>query len=237
MKFLRKYNESANGTEKLSDQDIIDFFSEWYDDDPSSVEINDIIINTRTKDVLKPTTYFSNVDDFIKGKMIKLLISESNGLSLSGTDCLTDFNVLESAISTIKRFYIYAGEDDINYSINNDYDGLTVTFIVKGDKVKSSDKSTIDELLGELKNLFKKKYKSVIQKENWLEIKHPRNKPWNDCLMIQRFIKNLFNGHYDNNTERYGEWVNWKNKVLDKGLNIKISGGDYQSVFSLKSNI
>lgn len=235
---IQRFNESHENN--LSDQDIIDFFSEWSDDNPDSVRIEDIIINTSKKEIYKPTTYLKDPTKIVKGKMVQLFISEPNGLSLSHVamnvgmgSCMDNFDDLSKAIEYIKKFYTYAGDEDINYSIDNDFRGLYITFIIKGGQVESSDKETIDELLMELKALIKERYRNVVIKGNWVDVSHPKKNPEFENHSYQNFVRRIFAGEYDAN-ERYSKWVEWKNKVINKGLTIDIKGGDYQSVFSLK---
>lgn len=85
----------------------------------------------------------------------------------------------------------------------------------------------------ELKSLIKEKYRNVVIKGNWVDVSHPKKNPEFENHSYQNFVKKLFAGEYDWNIQKYGKWIEWKNKVINKGLTIDI-GGDYQSVFSLK---
>lgn len=109
MKHLHRFNE--NHEYILSNQDIIDFFSEWSDDNPNSVTITDIIINTDKKEVYKPTTYLKDPTKIVKGKMVQLFISKPSGLSLSNMgimwSCMDNFEDLSSAIEYILRNSIF----------------------------------------------------------------------------------------------------------------------------------
>lgn len=238
---IRKFNESI---EQIDDQDIVsvqdieDFFYEWTDEELGTLEIKDVLI-LPDKRVINKTPYIKNPENVRNGKLVKLSINEKpNGLSLSSvagmSNCFTDFKLLNKAVNDIKRFYIQTKEPNINYSIENSFMGLELYFVVTGPKLTKEETSVkeIDELLNELKNIFKDKFRKIKLTGNWLEITVPRNRENEDPrYSVRRVFRD------DNFIPQHGTMLkiyDWKNKIREKGFDLEISGGDLQAVFKLK---
>ena len=244
MRHLRKFNESDNSF-KNTNEDIELFFTDYTDENPNALNIEDVLVNLETKRVINETPYMKDVSNFRRAKMITLKVSEADGLFINSYGkCLTSFEMLDDIVADIKRFYVLSGEE-VNYTINMEFGKLVITFITLGDNIKPEESQVgkIDKYLSELKEILKGRgYKRINDKGNWLEIKTPKRGPsrYGDQSfdlrdLVRKVLQNqitLDNVNPDDKNKI--ELINWKNKVTQDGFDIKISGGDHQAIFQLK---
>lgn len=198
MKHLRKFNESSEEsvTFKNTDEDIQMFFTDYTDENPDALTIeNGLIYDGR---FLEDTSYMKD-----------------------------------------QRFYDLSGED-INYTINTDYTGLTVEFITLGDMIKSeeSQASKIDEYLKRIGECIKKKgFKRQSIKGNWLDIKFSKadSRNYYDHGVSNKLGKiGRAELTYDMTADVVDrELITIRNEAWEDGLKFYITGGDQQVVVKL----
>lgn len=234
---IKRFNES-NNEEFVSIEDIEEFFYEWTDEELATLKIKDILI-LPDKRVIDKTPYVKNIDKVKNGKLVTLTLKEKpNGLNLgmvSGANvCFTNFKMLDKAINDIKRFYIHTGEPEVNYNLRNSYMGLELYFVTTGPNLSKEETSVkeIDELLGELKDIFRTSFRNITLRGNWLEIRIPQRRENEDPRSRVRRI--FTDENYVPQTTQSQKIWDWKNKIREKGFDLDISGGDLQVVFKLK---
>lgn len=236
MKHLKKFNESDEvKTFKNTDEDIQKFFTDYTDEDPDSLKItNGLVYDGR---FIIDTSYMKNPSEYRRAKLIELYVCDADGISTPGMgSSLTNLEVLQNLLEDIKRFYALSGED-INYSINTDYYGLKVQFIVLGDvpKAEENQSTKIDEYLKNIGECIKKKgHKRQSIKGNWLDIKF--DKKGNYDIAISSKLKRISSGalNLDNTTNEIDrELIEIRNAAWEDGLRMDISGGDQQVVIRL----
>lgn len=241
MKYLRKIFEDENKF-KNTDEEILMFFTDYYDEDPNNFSITNVLVFDN-KEVVEETPYMKAPSKYRKGKLIKVKIAKPDGIRFSGSSSLTSISVLQDLLSDIERFYDLSGED-INYKIDMNYMGLSVEFLVLGEYMKESDSKVgkVDELLKEFKDLFTKRGFRPKLKGNSVEIRTSSKKSWSaygDYSVDLRSIMNRINNG-DINLENlprpnWRDLVEWYNKVQENGLSIKVMGGDHQFLLKLKN--
>jgi len=139
MKHLRKFNEESESvTFKNTDQDIQLFFTDYSDENPNALTIKNGLVLKNGNDArfVDDTAYMKDASKYRRAKLITLRVGKPDGIQLKMGKCMTDLEMLSNTLLDIQRFYDLSGED-INYTINTDYMGLTVEFITLGDMVKS----------------------------------------------------------------------------------------------------
>jgi len=239
MKHLRKFNESSEEsvTFKNTDEDIQMFFTDYTDENPDALTIkNGLIYDGR---FLEDTSYMKDPSKYRRAKLITLKVGKPNGIQIQMSKCMTDIEMLSNTLLDIQRFYDLSGED-INYTINTDYTGLTVEFITLGDMIKSeeSQASKIDEYLKRIGECIKKKgFKRQSIKGNWLDIKFSKadSRNYYDHGVSNKLGKiGRAELTYDMTADVVDrELITIRNEAWEDGLKFYITGGDQQVVVKL----
>lgn len=241
MKHLKSFNENKEEVKefKNTDDDIRMFFTDYTDESPDALTINNgLVYDGRFID---DTSYMKNPSKYRRAKLITLSVCDADGISTPGMGkCITNLEVLQNLLDDIKRFYALSGEE-INYSINTDYAGLEVQFIVLGDvpKAEESQSSKIDEYLKRIKECIKKKgFKRQTIGGNWLDMRFPKKGApqlgWD--YHVSEKLRKIGEGIYtlDNVTNDVDrELINIRNEAWEDGLKFSLSGGDNQVVLKL----
>lgn len=238
MKILKFYENNDN--DGISNDHISEAFFDIIDDEGVSLTIKDILITNENR-AIKVTPYIKDINKVTKGKLVELTLKDkAKGINISSvsgglSSCLTNFDILEDIIHRIKRFYQHTGEE-VNYQIVNNFKGLQIMFVTKGGRLKDEDSfvEEIDELLSELKNIYKEKFKyhRVTIKNNSLEIRLPRSSREEPGWTMRK----VMSGDYDHehNRQSLQSLVQWRDKMREKGFDIEYGGGDNQTIFRLK---
>jgi hypothetical protein len=236
MKHIRKFNENKEEVKefKNTDDDIRMFFTDYTDENSNALTIkNGLVYDGRFID---DTSYMKNPSKYRRAKLITLSVCDADGISTPGMGkCITNLEVLQNLLDDIKRFYALSGED-INYSINTDYSGLEVQFIVLGDvpKDEESQSDKIDGYLQRVKEWVRKKgHKKQTISGNWLDMRF--SKKGYDYYISQK-LRKVGDGiiTLDNTTDDSDrELINIRNEAWEDGLKFNISGGDNQVVLKL----
>lgn len=240
MKHLKKFNESdETKTFKNTDDDIKMFFTDYTDENPDALTIkNGLVYDGRFMD---DTSYMKNPSKYRRAKLITLSVCDADGISTPGMGkCITDLEVLQNLLDDIKRFYPLSGED-INYSINTDYSGLEVQFIVLGDvpKGEESQSEKIDGYLQRVKEWVKKRgHKRQKIKGNWLDMRFTKKggPPLGYDYYVSQKLSKVGSGvlNLENSTDDSDkEIITIRNEAWEDGLKFNISGGDNQVVLKL----
>lgn len=176
MKYINKFNKiNENKSDfKITDEEIKEYFYDYIDFKKNCFEIKNGIIKEEPGgeiSFINNTPYMKKGIKYKKAKLVKIMASKTNGISIDGEKCLTDIEVLLDIISDIKRFFIMSGEN-INFKINTTYTGLEVEFLIIGNEIeKSISKSDkIDEYLKRINDcIVKKGHKKGKINGNWLD--------------------------------------------------------------------
>lgn len=227
---------------KNTEEEILEFFIEYKDDDPDNFKIEDVLI-FKNKRVVSATPYVKNTKDYKKGKLVTVMVDKPDGLESSyGGNFSNSIEKLRDIIADIERFYDMSGEE-VNYKITTDYMGTKIQFVVIGGELTEdySKSKKIDELFKELKELYKKRKFRPIIRGNWFELKtrSKRNQSrYGDYSVdLRQYLNRIVNGEINldnvhNDSQR--ELVQWFNKVTENGLTLDLLGGDHQLVIKLK---
>jgi hypothetical protein len=238
MKHLRKFNEAEEAvTFKNTDEDIQLFFTDYTDENPDALNIkNGLIYDGR---FVEDTTYMKDPSKYRRAKLITLRVGKTDGIQLNMGKCLTDLEMLSNTLLDIQRFYDLSGED-INYTINTGYMGLTVEFITLGDMIKPEESQIgkIDEYLKRIGETIKKKgWKRQSIKGNWLEIKFTKAESNNYFPFgVSNKLGKIGRGEltFDMTADAVDrELITIRNEAWEDGLKFSISGGDQQVVVKL----
>lgn len=237
MKHLKSFNEGKEEVKqfKNTDDDIRMFFTDYTDENPDALTIkNGLVYDGRFMD---DTSYMKNPSKYRRAKLITLSVCDADGISTPGMGkCITNLEVLQNLLDDIKRFYALSGED-INYSINTDYAGLEVQFIVLGDvpKAEESQSSKIDDYLKRVKECIKKRgHKRQTISGNWLDMRFPK-KSMHDIYVSDKLNK-IGSGQLtlDQTADPIDrELITIRNQAWEDGLKFQTSGGDNQVVLKL----
>jgi len=227
---IKRFNESTE-TFKNTDEDIKLFFTDYTDDNLGTLNIENALVKDGV--IGKMTPYVKDPKKVRKCKIVTLNIGKPKGLKLPNGNCMNDLETLENLILDIKRFYALSGEE-INYIINTDFMGLSVKFITLGEYLTDSDSKSkeIDELLGELKAIFKENGKRPSLKGNWLELK-------GNIDYISDYFWKIDRGDWNGNHHHYAQskfirsLIDWYNKVTAEGFTLKTSTNERQFVVRL----
>lgn len=239
MKHLRKFNESSEEsvTFKNTDEDIQMFFTDYTDENSDALTIKSGLIYDGR--FVEDTSYMKDSSKYRRAKLVTLRVGKPNGIQVQMGKCMTDLEMLSNILLDIQRFYDLSGED-INYTINTDYMGLTVNFITLGDMVKSeeSQSTKIDEYLKRIGECIKKKgFKRQSIKGNWLDLKFSKadSRNYHDHGVSNKLGK-IGRGEltYDMTADVVDrELITIRNEAWEDGLKFNISGGDNQVVLKL----
>lgn len=240
MNHIKRYNESTETKEfKNTDEDIQMFFTDYTDERPNSLTIeNGLVYDGR---FITDTSYMKDPSKYRRAKLITLDVCDADGISTKGMGkSLTNLDVLQNLLEDIKRFYALSGED-VNYSINTDYSGLTVQFITLGDvpKDEESQATKIDGYLQRVKECIKKKgFKRQTIRGNWLDMKFPAKGGgyMGFAYGVSDKLRKIGSGELelhmtDNPVDR--ELITVRNEAWEDGLKFSLSGGDNQVVLKL----
>jgi hypothetical protein len=243
MKHLRKFKESAEVvTFKNTDEDIQLFFTDYTDEDTNALTIKNglVIKNGNDARFIDDTTYMRDSSKYRRAKLITLRVGKPNGIQLKTGKCMSDLEMLSNTLLDIQRFYDLSGED-INYTINTDYMGLTVQFITLGDMVKSEESkfSKIDEYLKRIGECIKKKgHKKQTIDGNFLDMRFAKKGggPLGFDYAISSKLRKIGLGEltFDMTADVIDrEIITVRNEAWEDGLKFDISGGDNQVVLKL----
>lgn len=233
MKHLKSFNES-DVSFKNDDDDIKLFFTDYTDDNPESLTIQDGLVYDGR--FIEDTSYIKDPSKYRRAKLVTLTVSKPDGINVHTGKCLTDIETLSNLLSDIKRFYELSGED-VNYKINTDFLGLSVKFITLGDMVnqEESQSDKIDEYLKRIGELIKKKgHKRQTIKGNFLDMRFAKKGDFD--IAISRKLRRIGTGEFnlDNTNDNIDrELITIRNEAWNDNLKFYISGGDQQVVLKL----
>ena len=228
---------------KNTDDEILMFFTDYYDEDPDNFKIENVFLKDG-KEVIKETPYLKEPSKYKKAKLVTVKVNEPDGPLHNMSNFSTSLETLQNILSDLERFYDMAGEE-VNYKIMTDYMGIKIQFLVIGETVSddASKVKIIDELLKEFKEMFKIRGFRPSTKGNWVEIKTTakKNRSWRygdysvDLRLLMNKIKDGEINLQNLPRESYRDLVEWYNKVFDENLTMDILGGDHQFVIKLKN--
>ena len=223
---------------KHTNDEISDYFIEYVDGRKFEMEDGFLSKDGRF------FTGIGGIDD--KTKEVKHVILRlddvANGISsYSDGKCLTEFDTLPNAISTIKKFFIRTGYP-INYQILTEYNDILIHIYIIGGLVDAKHldtKTDINKYLLELSIILKEYgYKRINSRSNWLEIRTPV-KDRDADIHLNRTIRNAVDGNLPitphlgtRQTKYYTSLNDWAQKV-NQNYSVNISGGDNQVVVRL----
>lgn len=239
MKYIKKYCESLKIY--YSDEDIEEIFYDLIDQG-AELNITDNYLTENNK-VIRITPYIKTPKTTRHCKLVELTIkSDSKGIDISilgmGLTTIKNIDILDDITSRIKKFYSMLDQQEPNFTINSDYRGLNIIFVVIGNFLSLSNESSKSELVDKhLLNLEKalkinKNYRIKIN-GNWLEM------GGKDCFAKSTYLYNIKRGTYNADHHLYDQsksiksLVDWYNKLIEDGLDFKQSGGDNQMVIQL----
>jgi hypothetical protein len=240
MKHLRKFNESSEEsvTFKNTDEDIQLFFTDYTDENPKALKItHGLVYDGEFK---SDTTYMKDTSKYRRAKLIELNVGKADGINISMKQCMTDLETLSNVLLDIKKFYDLSGED-INYTINTDYMGLSVKFITLGDMVKpeESQSAKIDDYLKRVGECIKKKgHKKQTINGNWLDMRFAKKGggPLGFDYAVSDKLRKIGNVELTFNMTADvidREIITVRDEAWEDGLKFNISGGDNQVVLKL----
>lgn len=228
---------------KYTDEELEDFFFEFYEKKDFDLKSGFIKPDQRGRNnfFMDP----ANVDSKTREcKRIEINFeNKSKGVYDQSYSSLSmdNFDIINSVISTIKKFYLRSNEP-ISFSINTKWEDINVTFFIIGPLVNSGhleNKDQISKLLDELVPILKNRgYKRVNHKStNWLEIRTPKKKinGWETDFILRNRFQRAIEGNLTQN-DRNQPLIDWVNKVTGLNYNISYGGGDLQVIISLKKN-
>lgn len=240
MKHLKRFNENTNSF-KNSDDDIKNFFIDYIDEDPDSLEITNGWV--RNGEFVWNADYIKKGDikNYKKAKLVTLKLPKGTGIKIgTNTKCLTSIDPLEKIIREIERFYDLS-EEEVNYAITQDYGVIEVMFITMGGNIEESESSAdvIDSLLLELKEILRLRgYKRITYRSNFLDLRTPKKDRDRD-LLLNNFLRKIRDRDVvvdDETDPSTRALVNWREKIPDN-YDIEIGGGDQQVVVKLKKRV
>lgn len=233
MKYIKKFNENTEFDFKNDNEDITDFFHEYYDRDEKNISIEDgVVVDNKFK---RDTSYVKNPTKTRKAKLVKVLLGDGTGISYDMKDSFTNLEILSNLLLDLKRFYTISKEE-INYVINTDFMGMSVEFIVLGEFIKEDESKSdkIDKYLKEISEYIRGRgYKRQTINGNWLDVRFPKKDDY--ISGWKSMVYKISNGttNLENCLPRETKLVEIRNSMLEHGLKISVSGGDQQLVIKL----
>lgn len=239
MKHLKRIFEDENKF-KNTDEEIIMFFTDYYDEGNFSIE-NVLLFDN--KEVVKVTPYLKKPSKYRKAKLVKIKVDKPKGPLHNMSNFSTSLETLQNILADLERFYDMSGEE-VNYKIITDFSGVHIQFLVAGESPTEDDSKVkiIDDLLKEFKDIFKEIGFRPSLRGNLVEIRTSAKKGrsiYGDYSVdLRRIMYKISNG--EDLDDRFIIWLSvdklteWYNKVQDNGLNISLSGGDHQFMIKLK---
>lgn len=244
MKHIKAFNESKEKRVfKNTDDDIKEFFINYFDDNRISIENS--LLKISSNEVIEETSYMKDVKDFRKCKVVTIRVSKLNGVKIGMTNCLNNLDIFKNVIRDIETFYEFLGEE-VNFKIDMDYMGLSVKFVLLGDDIESeeSDSDKIDKYLLSIKEVIHNMgHKRVNINSNNLDIKFTKK---GDTYNIWNLLNKVGNGQINlqnygsdwrwettNNIDLYLELVNIRNEAWENGLKFDVRGYDKQVVLGI----
>jgi hypothetical protein len=238
---IKRFNESSDNSDFVTTQEIEQFFYDWTDEDLGTLEIKDILITPDNR-AIPYTTYIKDPKKYKKAKLVIFTLNQKlDGIQIDsrlGGDLaksFTEFETLEKILTDIRRFYIHTAEENINYKIVPHFTGIKIFFITSGPVMKDDESTVkeIDELLGELRDLFKRNFKNTKKTGSYVEIRIPEKRWREDPRRILNTILN--NPNYTAPPASYEyNILTIINKIREKGYELVVSGGDNQVLLQLK---
>lgn len=243
MKHLRKFNENENKSFKNTDDDIKMFFGDYIDNDSDCLTIENALVYNG--DVVSETSYMKDPSKYRRCKVVTLTVGEGGGVELQGMGgkCFTSFDVLKRVVNDIERFYAVL-EEEVNYTIQNDYSGLEITFVTLGESMSESDtkKDKIDKYIQELKDIYTKYFKKRSKiNGNWFEVRTTKAEAKESMYRDYSFNLRTFMGKINDGTINQNNadsdskkaLVDLRNRMENGGITMSIGGGDHQMVIKL----
>lgn len=234
MKYINKFNKiNENKSDfKITDEEIKEYFYDYIDFKKNCFQIKNGIIKEEPggkTSFINTTPYMKKGIKYKKAKLVEIIASETNGISIDGKKCLTDIEVLLDIISDIKRFFVMSGEN-INFKINTTYIGLEVEFLIIGNEIEESTSKSdkIDEYLKRINDcIVKKGHKKGKINGNWLDFSI-RDK-YATGLFYK--LKNIRDQNIIESTNPIdSELIKIRNEAWEDGIKWELSGGDNQLV-------
>lgn len=222
---VKKFNESFN----IDNHEIEMMFYEYIDSKSIKIEDKYLVEN----ELINPTPALKNPTKVRQCKLVTIKVGEGTGIQSQNNGIFhTSLDLIEDVISQLKRFYSIHNED-INFLITNDYMGMVVKFVVKGDFLKEEDSKIdlIEKYLTELKHIMcmYKKYRLKLG-SNWLEMVGKDADV--NYLNLHRVKTNYYEGRPTN--DKINKTIDWYNRLTADKLKYELSGGDNQLIVKIK---
>ena len=80
MKYLEKHPVKINESFKNTNDEILEFFSGYYDENPDNFKIKDVLLHDN-KEVVDVTPYLKNPSKYRKAKLVTVKVDKPNGPS------------------------------------------------------------------------------------------------------------------------------------------------------------
>ncbi len=244
---IRRFNEAVEeGFDEIENEIrniLVDFL------DTESLEIEDAYIkyDKEGKGSVTKSVAVSSDGKTRKAKIVKVQIAEGDGLELESEQCLTNFDVIEEALGVAKRFYGVRDDQDINFSIENDYGIIYLNMVVVGPLIKKEEDSS-DMIQGWIERLAKlgSAYmkKRPFKRTNWISYSFGSGQSIMHLGAIERYRKiargalNLGNLNEMPGGEQAKEYcrslIEIRDEAWEKGFALSVSGGDKQMVLQFK---
>ncbi len=224
---------SINESKSISNEDIIDCLSDYYDND--SLVIEDGWVNKNNYSNKKEYFSKSDLSNTRKAKIIKIKIGDyDDGININmgpKSIPISMINDISKSLNEVNRFSKLVS-DDISFSLNNEYGKVNLSILIKLDNIQESDLNSdlVDGFIKEIKNFldtttaYGKKRKKLG--ENWLEMTF---KDWRHSMYLSDQIKQMNIG-----TCKYSELNEIGERIRKSGFKVVDVGGDCQSVIQLK---
>lgn len=224
---VKKFNESFN----IDNHEIEMMFYEYIDSKSIKIEDKFLVKNK----LINPTPSIKNPTEVRHCKIVTIIFGQGDGVEGfgMGSNFMTSFDLIEDIISKLKRFYIFH-DQDINFLITNDYMGMKVKFLVKGDFLKKEDSKfdLVQKYLTELKDIIcmYKKYRLKLE-SNWLEM------GGKDADSHRNYLYRVRTGYYEGRptSPKIDKIIDWYNRLTEDKLKYESSGGDNQLIVTIKA--
>jgi hypothetical protein len=240
MSSILKLNDfnSIKESRDLSDEEVEDYFIEFYDRDKFSMKRGYV---TPTGDDWRFFTDISGVkNNTLNCIEVRIAFDyKKSKIRGEGGMALNSFDELEEAAATIKQFYSMI-KIEPSYTLKVEWDEIKIYFYIIGTKVNDKvldKKSEIENYLKQIGELYKKRtgFRNIsLKNPNWLDIRVPKSQPWTVENAIRRFFRNIADGNYVPTNETGQKLVEIFDEIREKGYRVNVGGGDLQIVISLK---
>ncbi len=238
---FKLFESTIESKYELSNEDIIDYFIDYADND--QIEISDGWIEDNR--FLHKKNHFSKAD-LGKTKRAKLVIIPIEQQSEDGIHIETNLTTMRSldplikAISELKRFYNLTNEE-INFAIQQEFNNTNLILIISYDFINEKDLTgdTIDGFLKEISDFMVNdksspwKNKKRIIKNNWVEFRFNSDR---DSMYMWDVLSKMGNNqpYWVNGQPRYPQLDEINQRIQQAGYKISPTGGNKQTVITLK---